>query len=336
MSFLYKPFTSEYQSQYTWKLRNQFKKPQDILERQLEELRELQEANQNRLSMLEDELKTKFIPDEDELNITQRVFSKDAYKKSPPPPEVKPPKESEELVLPKLSDDTNVTKAGSCDAEKQSKCKSPSSDKGMLSINDQVDALVSHFRRDGYGNNPWIGNKPTSFEYEKMKKIPPSKANIKCYDDNLKLRRAKMYDEYRKEIDLRRLKQLFPYVNFDELNYNAQTQTYDDGIISGTYLSEYGDKYVNWNHPPYPYNRRFEKCSQMISKNYGNNVGTSTSEDKRNNATAPNELSKQMEKMLLNDEEFEICDNCSGYYYKQKNVDSNGNKIVTFDEEPPK
>jgi len=45
MSFLYKPWTSEYQSQYTWKLRNNFRKPKDILEKQLEELKQLQEAN---------------------------------------------------------------------------------------------------------------------------------------------------------------------------------------------------------------------------------------------------------------------------------------------------
>eukprot|EP00833_Pecoramyces_ruminatium_P016299 jgi/Orpsp1_1/1190331/evm.model.d7180000078314.1 len=356
MSFLYKPWTSEYQSQYTWKLRNQFRKPQDILEKQLEELKELQDANNKKLSMLENELKTKFIPDDDELYITERIFKKEA--KDVNSNDAKTTKGSEDLVLPKLSDDSNVVKADSCNnnnrpsssssnrsgksnkANRSSGCKSPNNyvttttttttttvKETRPSINEQVDALVSHFRRDGYGNNPWLGNKPTSFEYEKMKKLPPSKANIKNYDDNLKLRRAKMYDEYRKEIDLRRLKQLFPYVNFDELNYNAQTQTYDDGIISGTYLSEYGDKYVNWNHPPYPYNKRFERCSQKISQNHDNTVGTSTSEDKKNEAVSSiNSLSKQMEKKLvLEDEDLEICEKCNGYYIKPQKTSNTNN-----------
>jgi len=329
MSFLYKPWTSEYQSQYTWKLRNNFRKPKDILEKQLEELKQLQEANNKKLSMLEYDLKSKFIHDEDELYITERIFKKSPSK------EVETKKDNiavssrdtDDLVLPKLSENTNVTKAEnsknppSIKSNRSSGCRSPKNGavkENKLTVDEQVDALISHFRRDGYGNNPWIGNKPTSFEYEKMKKFPPSKATIKDYDENLKLRRAKMYDEYRKEIDLRRLKQLFPYVNFDELNYNAQTQTYDDGIITGTFLSEYGDKYVNWNHPPYPYNRRFERCAQKISRNYDNNVGTSTTEDKKNeHVSSINSLSKQLDqKLAIKDDDLEVCDKCNGYYIK--------------------
>jgi len=52
MSFLYKPWTSEYMSQYTWKLRNQFRKPQDILEKQLEELKQLQEENNKKIIII--------------------------------------------------------------------------------------------------------------------------------------------------------------------------------------------------------------------------------------------------------------------------------------------
>jgi len=207
-------------------------------------------------------------------------------------------------------------------------------------INEQVDALVSHYRRDGYDNKPWIGNKPTSFEYEKMRKLPTSKTNIKNYDENLKLKRAKLYDDYRKEIDLRRLKQLFPYVNFDELNYNAQTQTYDDGIISGTYLSEYGSQYVNWSCPPLPYSRHFEKCAKKISANYDNNVGTSTSEDKKNGLDNIDSVTKSMEKLKVEDEDVEICNKCNGYYFKKdkkaSNANASGDKIVMYEKQPPK
>jgi len=355
MSFLYKPWTSEYQSQYTWKLRNQFRKPQDILEKQLEELKQLQDENNRKLSLLENSLRDKFIPDDDELYITEKIAKKE-----------------EELVLPKLSENCNVTKAENANppnrpssstsnhSSKSNKpksptpCKSPASNKDVKEekkykdINEQVDALVSHYRRDGYDNKPWIGNKPTSFEYEKMKKLPSSKTNIKNYDENLKLKRAKIYDEYRKEIDLRRLKQLFPYVNFDDLNYNAQTQTYDDGIISGTYLSEYGSQYVNWSHPPLPYSRLFGKCSQKISANYDNNVGTSTSEDKKNGLdniqSTINSVSKNLEKISLNDEDLEICEKCNGYYFKKEKkasssnsgTNANGDKIVMYEKQPPK
>jgi len=330
MSFLYKPWTSEYMSQYTWKLRNQFRKPQDILEKQLEELRQLQEENNKKLSLLEDSLRDKFVPDEDELYITEKVLKKE-----------------DDLVLPKLSDDCNVTKAENVTTSNRpsssssnrsaksnkSKCSTPAKsgskkdvsvkeEKKYKDINEQVDALVSHYRRDGYDNKPFIGNKPTSFEYEKMKKLPSSTTTIKNYDENLKLKRAKIYDDYRKEIDLRRLKQLFPYINFDELNYNAQTQTYDDGIISGTYLSEYGSQYVNWSCPPLPYSRRFEKCAQKISANYDNNVGTSTSEDKKNGIDniqgTINSVSKDLEKLKIEDEDVEICSKCNGYYFKKR------------------
>ncbi|OUM64969.1 hypothetical protein PIROE2DRAFT_8113 [Piromyces sp. E2] len=185
MSFLYKPWTSEYQSQYTWKLRNQFRKPQDILEKQLEELKQLQDENFKKLSLLEDSLREKFIPDDDELYITERKVKKE-----------------EELVLPKLSDDCNVTRAENVElppinrpssissnhsskSNKAKSCKSPNvepcvkEDKKHKEVNEQVDELIAHYRRDGYGNNPWIGNKPTSFEYEKMKKLPTSKTYIK-------------------------------------------------------------------------------------------------------------------------------------------------------------
>jgi len=181
----------------------------------------------------------------------------------------------------------------------------------------------------------------------------------KNYDENLKAKRARIYDEYRKEIDLRRLKQLFPYVNFDDLNYNAQTQTYDDGIISGTYLSEYGDKYVNWNHPPFPYSRRFDRCAKKVAESYENNVGTSTLEDKKNEdfSTTITSLTKNVEKLGLNDEDLEICEKCNGYYIKKDNgtkskdgavktttktttstttTTTNGDKIVMFDKQPPK
>ena len=155
----------------------------------------------------------------------------------------------------------------------------------------------------------------------------------------MKLKRAKIYDEYRKEIDLRRLKQLFPYVNFDDLNYNAQTQTYDDGIISGTYLSEYGSQYVNWSHPPLPYSRLFDRCSHKISANYDNNVGTSTSEDKKNGLdniqNTINTVSKNLEKISLNDDDLEICEKCNGYYFK-KEKKANGDKIVMYEKQPPK
>ncbi|ORX63390.1 hypothetical protein BCR32DRAFT_279240 [Anaeromyces robustus] len=364
MSFLYKPWTSEYQSQYTWKIRNQFRKPQDILEKQLEELKELQEENFKKLSLLEDSLKSKFIPEDDELYITE--------KKIVPKKETK----EEELVLPKLSDDCNITKAENVEVTTQKRPSSSSSNRSSKSnksngssksknasknttnkdkccksqkdINEQVEALISHYRRDGYGNNPWIGNKPTSFEYEKMKKFPSSKASIKNYDENLKLNRAKMYDAYRKEIDLRRLKQLFPYVNFDELNYNAQTQTYDDGIISGTYLSEYGSQYVNWNRPPAYYAKRFEKCAQKISENYDNNVGTSTVDDSKDDINETvNSLTKNVEKIGLEDEDLEICDQCNGYYMKKEKKSStnnnsgeasnkDGDKIVMYEKQPPK
>jgi len=351
MSFLYKPWTSEYMSQYTWKLRNQFRKPQDILEKQLEELRQLQEENNKKLSLLEDSLRDKFVPDEDELYITEKVLKKE-----------------DDLVLPKLSDDCNVTKAENVTTSNRpsssssnrsaksnkSKCSTPAKsgskkdvsvkeEKKYKDINEQVDALVSHYRRDGYDNKPFIGNKPTSFEYEKMKKLPSSTTTIKNYDENLKLKRAKIYDDYRKEIDLRRLKQLFPYINFDELNYNAQTQTYDDGIISGTYLSEYGSQYVNWSCPPLPYSRRFEKCAQKISANYDNNVGTSTSEDKKNGIDniqgTINSVSKDLEKLKIEDEDVEICSKCNGYYFKKDKASStnaNGDKIVMYDKQPPK
>ncbi|ORX53872.1 hypothetical protein BCR36DRAFT_403503 [Piromyces finnis] len=347
MSFLYKPWTSEYQSQYTWKLRNQFRKPQDILEKHLEELKQLQDENFKKLSSLEETLKNKFIPEDDELYITEKKIKKE-----------------ESLVLPKLSDSgNNITKAENVELPPIKRPSSASSNKGSKAgdvgvkeevkhkeINEQINALISHYRGDGYGNKPFIGNKPTSFEYEKMKKIPTSKTTIKNFDENLKEKRAKIYDAYRKEIDLRRLKHLFPYVNFDELNYNAQTQTYDDGIISGTYLSEYGSQYVNWNHPPFPYSRRFDRCAKKIAEKYENNVGTSTLEDKENNiiSNSITSLSKNIDKLGLNDEDLEICEKCNGYFIKRDNgkvksdvsvkssTTTNTEKIVKFDKQPPK
>ena len=155
------------------------------MEKQLEELKQLQDENFKKLSLLEDSLREKFIPEEDELYITERKVKKD------------------DLVLPKLSDDCNVTKAenielppinrpssssSNCSSKlnkaKSPPCKSPNvepvkEEKKHKEVNQQVDELLSHYRRDGYGNKPWIGNKPTSFEYEKMKKLPSSKTNIK-------------------------------------------------------------------------------------------------------------------------------------------------------------
>jgi len=345
MSFLYKPFTSEYQSQYTWKIRNHFRKPQDILEKQLEELKQLQDENFKKLSLLEESLKERFIPEDEDLKITEKKFKKE-----------------ENLVLPKLSaEDGCVTKAENIElppiVEKPVSVKSEKSspntndkkdEKKHKEVNEQVEALISHYRRDGYGNNPFIGNKPTSFEYEKMKKLPSSTTTIKKYDENLKEKRARIYDEYRKEIDLRRLKQLFPYLNFDELNYNAQTQTYDDGIISGTYLSEYGSQYINWSNPPFPYSRRYARKS----KTYENNAGSSTFDDKKKEAAAPtvDSLTKNIEKLDLKDEDLEICEKCNGYYLKKEKKNTkakaetakgakaatNGDKIVMFDQQPPK
>ncbi|KAG4105019.1 hypothetical protein H8356DRAFT_1418988 [Neocallimastix lanati (nom. inval.)] len=360
MSFLYKPLTSEYQSQYTWKLRTHNRGPQDILEKQLEELKELQDANKKRLTMLEEEMRSQFIPDEDELKITEREFKPNFLSRDNDNNFSVPKRETEELILPKLSDDTNVTKADNRNINNNGRPSSSSShysirsNRGSCSSGyrspkevppeKQVDALVGHFRRDGYGNNPWIGNKPTSFEYEKMKRHSSSKANIKNYDDNLVLRRAKLYDEYRKEIDLKRLRFLFPYVNFDELNWNAETQTYDDGVISGTFLSEYGDKYINWSRLPFPYNRRFERTSQKISRNEGNNVGVSTSDDIKNEESI-HSLTKQMDNnLVLNEENLDFCKRCNGYYIKpnktsssdiNKTVNSCGDNIVTYEQQPP-
>jgi len=48
MSFLYKPWTSEYQSQYTWKLRNQFRKPQDILEKPIRGIKRITRCQQQK------------------------------------------------------------------------------------------------------------------------------------------------------------------------------------------------------------------------------------------------------------------------------------------------
>ncbi len=159
------------------------------MEKQLEELKQLQDENNKKLSLLEDSLRNKFIPDDNDLYISEKKVKKE-----------------EELVLPKLSNDCNVTKAENVDppkrpsssssnhSEKANKpksptCKSPANgnsknadvkeEKKYKNIDEQVDALVSHYRRDGYDNKPWIGNKPTSFEYEKMKKLPSSKTNIK-------------------------------------------------------------------------------------------------------------------------------------------------------------
>jgi len=331
MSFLYKPWTSEYQSQYTWKIRNQFRKPQDILEKHLEEIKQLQDENLKKLSLLEESLKGKFVPEEDELGITERKIKKE-----------------ENLVLPKLNtEDGCITKAenvvlppitdrpssASKSVKAEKSCKSPVADdkkeeeknqeKKHKEVNEQVEALISHYRRDGYGNNPYIGNKPTSFEYEKMKKLPTPLTTIKNYDENLKEKRAKIYDAYRKEIDLRRLKQLFPYVNFDDLNINAQTQTYDDGIICGTYLSEYGAQYVNWSCPPLPYSRRFEKAANKV-KTYENNVGSSTLDDSKKKKeeeitdSTITSLTKNVEKLGLKDEDLEICEKCNGYYIKKE------------------
>jgi len=360
MYFLYKPLTSEYQSQYTWKLKTHNRGPQDILEKQLEELKELQEANKKRISMIEEEMKSQFLPDEDELYITEREFKQNFPPKGYNNDNVSsvPKRETEDLVLPKLSDNTNVTKADNnnkninnngrpssssshCSIRANrsscsSGCRSPKEVK--LAPEKQVDALVGHFRRDGYGNNPWIGNKPTSFEYERMKRTPKSYANIKKYDGNLLLRRAKLYDEYRKGIDLKRLKFLFPYVNFDELNWNAETQTYDDGVISGTFLSEYGDKFINWSR--LPYNGRFERTSQKISRNENNNVGTSTSDDKREEAKSSINTKQTDTNLVINEEDLDFCEKCNGYYIKPKRnisnrTSNNGENILTYEQQPP-
>jgi len=160
------------------------------LEKQLEELKQLQEANNKKLSMLEDDLKSKFIPDEDELYITEKIFKKNPSNEGDEKKEeiTVSSRDTDDLVLPKLSEDTNVTKAEnvknppSVKSNRSSGCRTPNNGavkENKLTVDEQVDALISHFRRDGYGNNPWIGNKPTSFEYERMKKFPPSKATIK-------------------------------------------------------------------------------------------------------------------------------------------------------------
>jgi len=57
MSYFYKSWTSEYQSQYTWKLENKYRKPQDILEKQLDELKQYQNESKNKLSLLEKQLR---------------------------------------------------------------------------------------------------------------------------------------------------------------------------------------------------------------------------------------------------------------------------------------